>query len=113
MDFITSTIISSAVYDLVKHGVLITASSVKERLGRWISHDVVAEQVAEQISKLGITDELSPIGIERRIDSSAELGRLIQQINASVATVAPSTITTVNQTHSGSGDNVAGHKIQY
>lgn len=113
MDFITSAIISSAAYDVVKHGFLFTAGKIKKHLGRWITEDAVAEQLAEQLTKLGITDEHSPIAIERRIDQSLELGALIRQINAHVATVAPSTITTVNQTHSGSGDNVAGHKISY
>jgi hypothetical protein len=32
-------------------------------------------------------------------------------INVHAVTVAPSLITTVNQTHSGSGDNVTGHEI--
>lgn len=113
MDFITSAIISSAAYDIVKHGFLITADKVKERLGRWITQDVVAVQVAEQLLKLEITDEHSPIAIERRIDKSPELAQLMQQINAHISTVAPSSITTVNQTHSGSGDNIAGHKISY
>lgn len=113
MDFITSAIISNAAYDIVKHGFLITAGKLKERLGRWINEDVVAEQVALQLAKLEITDEHSPVAIERRIDKSPEFGQLMQQINAHIATVAPSTITTVNQTHSGSGDNVAGNKISY
>lgn len=113
MDFISSAILSGAAYDIVKAGVLITADKVTEKLGRWITQDTVAAQVAAQLNQLGITDELSPIGIERRIDKSPELGQLIEQINAHVATVAPSTITTVNQHHNGSGDNVAGNKIQY
>ncbi|HHJ1297421.1 MULTISPECIES: GapS6a family protein [Pseudomonas] len=113
MDFITSAIISNAAYEIVRDGFLLTADKLKERLGRWISQDAVAAQVAEQLAKLEITDEHTPIAIERRIDKSQEFGQLIQQINAQVATVAPSTITTVNQHHSGSGDNVAGHKISY
>lgn len=113
MDVITSAIISNAAYDIVKHGFLITTEKVKERLGRWITEDVVAARVAEELGKLEITDEQSPVAIERRIDKSPGLGQLMQQINAHVATVAPSTITTVNQNHSGSGDNIAGHKISY
>jgi len=113
MDFITTAIISNAAYDIVKHGFLITKDKVKEGLSRWITEDAVAEQLAEQLAKLEITDEHSPIAIERRIDKSPELDALIRQINAHVATVAPSTITTVNQTHNGSGDNVAGNKISY
>ncbi|MOA46408.1 hypothetical protein D3C78_1689140 [compost metagenome] len=87
------------------------ADKIKEQLGRWITQDAVAEQMGEQLNTLGISDDLSPIGIERRIDKSPELSQLIHQINAHAVTVAPSHITTVNQTHSGSGDNVAGHKF--
>ncbi len=113
MDFITSTIISGAVYDIIKHGLVITADTVKEKLGRWITQDAIAAEVAEQLSTLGITDELSPVGIERRVDANPELCQLIERINLNLAVSAPSTITTVNQTHSGSGDNVAGNKISY
>lgn len=112
MDFITSAILSSAAYDIVKAGFVITADRIKEKLGRWIIQDTVAAQVSAQLNQMGITDELSPIGIERRIDSSLAFNKLIEQINAHVATLAPSTINTVNQHHSGSGDNVAGNKIQ-
>ncbi|MCS5516963.1 hypothetical protein NWF32_24735 [Pseudomonas qingdaonensis] len=113
MDFITSAIISGVAYDIVKDGFLITADAVKEKLGRWIIQDAVAAEVAAQLSGLGITDELSLIAIERRIDAKPELGRLIERINSNLSIVAPSSVTTVCQTHSGSGDNVAGNKISY
>jgi hypothetical protein len=113
MDFITSAILSSAAYDIVKAGFLITTDMVREKLGRWITQDTVAAEVADQLNQLGITDEHSPIAIERRIDKSPELSQLIEKINANITTLASCTITTVNQHHSGSGDNVAGNKIQY
>ncbi|MCK2124813.1 hypothetical protein [Pseudomonas sp. PNPG3] len=111
MDAFTSTMLTSAAYDIVKHGFQITSEAIRQRLGQWITQDVIASEVAEQLCKLGITDELSPIGIERRIEATPELLQLIQRINANPAVVAPSSITTVNQHHSGSGDNVAGNKI--
>ncbi|MCE1058441.1 hypothetical protein LU646_11180 [Pseudomonas alloputida] len=113
MDFITSAIISSAAYDIVKHGFSITAARIKEELGSWITQDTVADQIAEQLSKLEITDEHSHIAIERKIDKVPEIRQLMEKINADISTVAPSTVTTVNQNHSGTGDNVAGNKISH
>ncbi|PEI10171.1 hypothetical protein CRM86_20665 [Pseudomonas putida] len=102
--------LTNAAYEIVSHGFKITADAIKSRLGQWITQDAVASEVAEQLSKLGITDELSHVGIQRRIEAQPELLRLIQGINASTAIVAPSSITTLNQSHTGSGDNV-GYKI--
>jgi hypothetical protein len=111
MDFITTGIIASTVYDVLKHGLMLSARELKDRLGNWIKDDVVAEAVAAELSKLDLHDGLSEKAISREIDRSQAVSTLIQEINAKAALVAPSTITTVNQTHSGSGDNVGGNKI--
>ncbi|RZO10660.1 hypothetical protein EKG40_03575 [Pseudomonas moorei] len=111
MDFITTGIIASSVYDVLKHGLKLSAGMLKERLSQWIKEDVVAEAVAEELTKLGISDEMSEVAITRRLEQSAAITGLIRDINAKVAVVAHSTITNVTQTHSGSGDNVAGNKI--
>lgn len=111
MDFITTGIIASSVYDVFKHGLKLSAEKLKERLGQWIKDDVVAEAVAQELSKLEIDDGMSEIAITRRLDQSPVITGLIRDINAKVAVVAHSTITNVTQTHSGSGDNVAGNKI--
>jgi hypothetical protein len=111
MDFITTGIIASTVYDVLKHGASLSARVVKERLGKWIREDVVAEAVASELSKLQITDELSEVAINRRLEQSATISSLIRDINANSTVVAPSSVTHVIQTHSGSGDNVAGNKV--
>ncbi|RDI10768.1 hypothetical protein [Comamonas sp. AG1104] len=111
MDFITTGIIASTAYDLLKMGLKLTAKTIKDRLGTWIKDDVIAVAVSEELTKLGISDEMSEKSIERHLEQSVEISRLIQTINASSAVVAPSAITSVSQVHSGSGDNVAGNKI--
>lgn len=111
MDFITTGVIASTVYDLLKHGLKLSADVLKDRLGQWIKENVVAEAVADELSKLDLHDGLSEKAISQQLDQSQTLSTLIRGINAKAALVAPSTITTVNQTHSGSGDNVAGNKI--
>ncbi len=111
MDVITTGIITSAIYEILKHGLKISASVLKDRLGQWIKEDVVAEDFAHELSKLDLHDGLSEKAISKQLDQSQEISTLIRDINAKAALVAPSTITTVNQTHSGSGDNVGGNKI--
>jgi hypothetical protein len=111
MDFITTGIIASSVYDVLKHGLKLSAGMLKERLGQWIKEDVVAEAVAEELTKLEIDDGMSEIAITRRLEQSPAITGLIRDINAKAVVVAHSTITNVTQTHSGSGDNVAGNKI--
>ncbi|AKK00485.1 hypothetical protein VM99_21295 [Pseudomonas chlororaphis] len=111
MDFITTGIIASSVYDVFKHGLKLSAEKLKERLGQWIKEDVVAQALAEELTKLGIDNSMSEIAIAQRLDQSPAMTGLIREINAKVAIVATSTITNVTQTHTGSGDNVAGNKI--
>lgn len=111
MDFITTGIIASTVYDLLKHGLKLSADVLKGRLGQLIKEDLVAEAIATELTKLGINDELSEVAINRRLEQSPSISTLIRDINANSGVVAPSTISSVTQTHSGSGDNVAGNKI--
>ena len=111
MDFITTGVIASTVYDLLKNGLKLSAGVLKDRLAQWIKEDVVAEAVAGELSKLGLHDGLSEKAISQQLDQSQAISTLIRDINAKAVLVAPSTITTVNQTHNGSGDNVGGNKI--
>lgn len=111
MDVITTGIIASAVYDLLKCGAHLSADVLKNRLGNWIKEEVIADTMATELAKLKINDELSEVAINRLLDNSPQLLTLIQKINAKATIAAPSTINTVTQTHSGGGDNVAGNKI--
>lgn len=111
MDFITTGVIASTVYDLLKHGLKLSAEELKNRLGQWVKENVVAETIADELSKFDLHDGLSEKAISQHLEQSQTISTLISDINAKAALVAPSTVTTVNQTHSGSGDNVAGNKI--
>lgn len=111
MDFITTGVIASTVYDVLKHGLKLSAGVLKDRLGQWLREDVAAEAVVAELSKLDLHDGLSEKAISQQIDQSPTISTLIREINAKAALVAPSTISNVTQTHSGSGDNVGGNKI--
>lgn len=110
MDVITTGVIASAVYDILKSGLKLSAERLKERMGQWIKEDVI-NAVTEELTKLRVNDDMSESAIARRLEQSPEITSLIRDINADVAVFASSTITSVTQIHSGSGDNVAGNKV--
>ncbi|MFW7342971.1 hypothetical protein MID00_02710 [Alcaligenes sp. NLF5-7] len=111
MDFITTGVIASTIYDVLKRGAQLSGDILKSRLGSWIKDEVVADALATELAKLNINDELSELAINRRLENSSQLLTLLQEINAKAAIATPSTINTVTQTHNSSGDNVAGNKI--
>lgn len=102
MDFFTAAVLSGAVYDLTKRQIKLTADNLKNKLSDWLLDDKTASTMASGLDKLQLSDELSEIAIERRIEKSEELVKLMN-------TIKPNN-TTITQTHSGSGDNVAGNK---
>ncbi len=102
MEFITGAILSGIVYDMLKCGVSLTANNIKVKLQRWIVEDYVAVAIEEELHKLQLSDEISESAIEKKIAASDELTALIEKIKPN---------TTIIQTHSGTGDNVAGNKI--
>lgn len=104
MEFLSSVILSGFVYDMLKHQVSITATSIKEKLKDWVVDDAVAPALAEEIEKLSLNDEMSEKAIERKLLDSAE----IQQI---LSSIKPNNTTVIIQSHSGTGDNVGGNKI--
>lgn len=111
MDFITTGVIASTVYDVLKRGAQLSGDILKNRLSNWIKDEVIADALATELAKLNINDELSELAINRRIESSQQLLTLLQEINTKAAITAPSAINTLTQTHNGNGDNVAGNKI--
>ena len=111
MEFISSGSIATATYELFKQGAHFTVAALRDKLVRYIKDDVIADAVATEIERLNLHDGLSERAIEQEINKSQSLEKLIKEINAKSVSVAPATVTNVNQNHSGSGDNVGGNKI--
>lgn len=111
MDFITTGVIASAAYEILKHGAKLSASTIKKGLEKWIKDDVIAEALAEELTKLGIDGDLSEAAISRRLDASDTVQALLRSTNGATTIDARSAVGNVSQSHSGSGDNVAGNKI--
>lgn len=104
MDFLSSAILSGIVYDMLKHHVSITATSIKEKLKNWVVDEAVAPALAKELEKLSLNDEMSEIAIERKLLDSSEIQKILSSIKPLAATV-------IIQNHSGTGDNIGGNKI--
>ncbi|ECK7470231.1 hypothetical protein FRN24_18235 [Salmonella enterica subsp. enterica] len=104
MEFLSSVILSGFIYDMLKHQVSITATSLKERLKNWVIDEAVAPALAEEIEKLSLNDEMSEKAIERKLLDSGEIQQILSSIKSNNTTL-------IMQNHSGTGDNVGGNKI--
>ncbi|EPE1247221.1 GapS6a family protein [Escherichia coli] len=104
MDFLSSTILSGIVYDMLKHHVSITATSIKAKLKNWVVDEAVTPALAKELEKLSLNDEMSEIAIERKLLDSSEIQKILSSIK-------PHATTVIIQNHSGTGDNIGGNKI--
>lgn len=104
MEFLTGVVASGFIYDILKAGLAVTAENIKSYFRGYLIDEALAGILEKKISILDINSDLSESAIAKRIDSSKELIALLSSIQRS-------TQTTINQHHSGSGDNVAGNKI--
>ncbi|HCD05047.1 MULTISPECIES: hypothetical protein [unclassified Methylophaga] len=103
MEPISTVIISGVIYDMLKHSISITGSNIKTKLREWVIDDAQSEKLATAINSLDLNDEMGEKAINKQLMSSNEVVTLLSQIQ-------PSNIV-ITQSHSGTGDNVAGNKI--
>jgi hypothetical protein len=102
MEAISGAILSSFLYDMLKHRVSLSAKHIKENLQGWLIDDSVARSIERELSKLQLTDEMSEVAIARKLAISDELTALLKSVQPSIQNT---------QIHTGAGDNVAGNKI--
>jgi hypothetical protein len=105
MEFITSAVLSGFLYDMLKHGVSITAEGIKEKLKDWVLDDTVTTDLAIELGALDLNDDLSESAIEKIINRSPKLFELLSSIKKE------GSVTTVIQNHNGTGDNIGRNKI--
>mgnify|MGYP004715180767 CR=1 FL=1 len=102
MDSILMSLISSAVYDMVKAGTILSFERVKSALTQYITSERHAELIAEKISELCINQSMSEYAIEEKIKNEPALVELLSN--------RPQQGRALTQIHYGSGDNVGGNK---
>ncbi len=100
---ISTAILASCIYDMIKHSVVLTAGNLKNKLINWAINEEAANLLEQNLAKLALNQDMSESAIERELINSAELIAIIKAIK-------PSNTTTIIQTHSGTGDNIAGDK---
>lgn len=108
MDYLTSAAFSGILYDGFKNGLAITSDFLKEKLQRWLIDDALLEQLTEKVNALELHDYGEHV-IERKLNESLELQEIFKLIKPEQNT----NIGSVNQRHSGSGDNFVGNKTVY
>ena len=104
MEFITTTILSGVIYDILKRGVFLTKDVLANNLKKWLMDDTTLEKLTVKLQELNLNDEMSEKAIEREINSSNEIKELLSKISAHNVDINI-------QIHSGTGDNIIGNKI--
>lgn len=102
MDFITSAILGGLLFETVKSGVTISASSIKNELREWIFPEGVAEAIAEIAEKLNDEEKSTEDKLVNALDDSAMFKVIAPLIKPN---------TNYSNTHYGTGDIVNGDKI--
>lgn len=108
MDFLTNTLLSGVLYDGFKKGAVITSDFLKEKLQGWLFDDELLDKLAEQVNTLELHDYGEHV-IERKLSESGELQEILKLIKPAQNT----TVGSVTQNHTGSGDNIVGNKTVY
>lgn len=103
-DVITTSILASTIYDILRHSLTLSGTNLKNRLKDWLIDDSTLAALENHVSALNLNSDMSESAIEKKLLSSDGLPEIIQQIK-------PNNTTTIVQSHSGTGDNVAGNKV--
>ncbi len=97
------TVISKIASNTIKKGVKITAEQLRIQLKKWLLKDEEYEIISEIINTIPVECQKHEKIIEAYIETNSILSRIIEQGNSDKS-------IHVEQTHTGSGDNVAGNK---
>jgi len=101
---ISTSLLADAIYDILKHTLMITGANLKDRLRGWLIDESTLTALESQLVDLELNRDMNQSAIETRLLASDDLLEIIRHIR-------PDESTTIIQTHSGTGDNVAGNKI--
>jgi hypothetical protein len=101
MDFLSAAVLSGIVYDFVKMEVKVTTKILQHKLANWMLGDDVIEKLAVEVNKLELNPEMEAADVTATIESSSSLTSLLKSLKPD-----NNAQTIVNQTHSGSGNNI-------
>lgn len=104
MEYLTSVVLSGLTYDLLKEGIKVKASTLKEKIRGWVFTEDELEVLATHINQIPNIEDLNEAAIARNLDKDP----IIQNILSNSKQVV--TENTIAQSHSGVG-HMAGRDI--
>ena len=104
MEPITTAILARGIYELLQSGITWSKDALKERLQTIIANEVKAEQLAQNLQTLDVNRDMSESAIEKKIAVSTDITEILKK-------VTDKDIVSIDQHHTGSGDNVGRDKI--
>ena len=104
MDFMTGAILSGLAYDMVCASINFTGDTIKTKFKGWLIDDDIASSIADELIKLELNEDHSPKLIEKKINSSNKFLPLLKKVKSNQ-------VLNINQSHSGTGDNIGRDKI--
>lgn len=105
MDYLTTTMLSGVVYDVIKKGFQVSIITLKSKLKNWFIADHDLEILVERINNIEQLEDLNESAICKKLEKDSVIKNLLVNIQQDNST------SQVNQSHSGYGDNVAGDKV--
>lgn len=105
MDYLTTTMLSGVIYDVIKKGFQVSIITLKSKLKDWFITDHELEILVERINNIEQLEDLNESAICKRLEKDCVIKNLLVNIQQDNST------SQVNQSHSGYGDNVAGDKV--
>ena len=106
MEPITTIILSGIIYDLCKTTFTLHAKDLREKLHDVLIDADVATELTENIMLLEINDDMSEKAIKTALEASPTVMEGLRK-----ASISGGKQQVINQSHSGSGDNVGRDKI--
>ena len=105
MKFLSSAIVSGIAYDFIKKGIDFTTEPLKKALAMWVVDDETVCAIADRLKGLGLNEDMSEKAIEKKIAQSEELVSILNRVPR------VRSVYIVNQSHTGSGDNIGHDKV--
>ena len=104
MDFITATVLSGIIYDMIKYEITLSTDNLKDKLRNWVVDEAVLSTLSSDLNKLELTKDLSESAIENKILTLPEIQQLLESIKP---VLEGNTIIQSNV----NGDNIGRDKV--
>lgn len=105
MEYLNEVVLSGVIYDVFKHHAKLASDKLKASLKGWLISEDEIQAIVERVNKIENIEDLNEKAIAQRLKNDEIIQKIIQNVKQDNSS------TTVQQNHSGRGDNVAGNKV--